>query len=541
MPESLKPLNHVMLMEPQNGVYTGFQGLVRTEPLGLQYIAGAIAPLDPSQHQYVKDVSIHDDRIQPGGWKEKMKQNPPDMIGIKCNYTADVPIVYKLVKEIREEVGKDIPIVIGGHHISLRPSDVFIEGVDAVAVGPGEEIMRNLITAWEKKRSFSTVKGIWYKDENGDWKSNVPSSTISPLFEVNSCQMNERPWPRRDLVAQYRKMGNGYYFLYYPNVASIESARGCIGGCGFCTIPKFHNRQYHVQSVERTVKEIAALSDDIKYAIFVDDLAFWPRIQKDSRTGQMRIYDPGLELARVLTTEGLQDRIRFWGQIRSDSVYPKNPKLRQMARQKFHELAQTGLDMTLVGFESLVNAGNLQSVKKGTSLETNITAAAILQDEGIRIWAAQIIFPDWTAEDYRKVIEANNKLKIQAPQFTILTPLPGSEDYERAWNAGILTTLNPGRYNFFDWVIPTKLPPERTYELSAELYQETGSSIASKEAIKAALKAGRTTLAALRTFKEIFAKMQNPEAHLANIRRYDPEEEAEWKERTERNRLKYAV
>ena len=159
MPETLtKPyLKNVALIEPQNGIYTGFQGLVRTEPLGLEYIAGAICSLDTNQPRVVEEVTIFDDRLAPGEWREKMRQNPPDMIGIRLSYTADVPIVHKLVRDIREEVGSDIPVVIGGHHISLRPSDAFIDGVNAVVIGPGEVPMRDLVKAWAKDHSFESV------------------------------------------------------------------------------------------------------------------------------------------------------------------------------------------------------------------------------------------------------------------------------------------------------------------------------------------------------------------------------------------------
>ncbi|HLY63966.1 MAG TPA: cobalamin B12-binding domain-containing protein, partial [Chloroflexota bacterium] len=134
-------LDNVLLIVPQNGYYTGFQGLVQTEPLGIEYVAGAVSEL-------AKDVRIHDDRIRPGGWKDKVRQHPPDMVGIGCQYTADVPVVKQLAREVREMVGPDVPIVIGGHHIGLRPADVFMPEVAAVVRGPGEEPFREIVKAW---------------------------------------------------------------------------------------------------------------------------------------------------------------------------------------------------------------------------------------------------------------------------------------------------------------------------------------------------------------------------------------------------------
>lgn len=530
MPETLKPLNRVILIEPKNGIYTGFQGLVRTEPLGLECVAGAISPFDPNLPRTVENVLIHDDRLQPGGWREKMRQNPPDIIGVRCSYTADVPIVHQLIKEIREEVGKEIPIIVGGHHISLRPSDAFIDGVNAVVIGPGEEPMKELTEAWGKKRSFKDIRNIWYRDGAGKWQSNVSPRQISSSLEFNSCGMDNRPLPRRDLVAEYRKMGDGYFFLYYPNVAAVESSRGCRFRCSFCSVYNFHQGKYAVESPSRTVNEIRALPDDIKYVILVDDLAFNSAVYKNPLTGRRELYDPGMKLAEELKRLGLEDRIRFWAQVRTDDVYPKDPADRKRAEEKFDKLAGVGLDMTLNGLESLSSPGELKRVNKGNSVEANIRGIEILHKKGIRVWGAQIVFPGWTEEDYMLAIKTNNKLSIEAPQFTILTPLPGSSDYEKALSRGELTTLNPAHYDFFHWVIQTKLRPEETYKLIARLYQETGSSLNSLEGIKADIKTGRTTLDALRAFQERFAKMQDAQTHLSNIRQADSTQEAWWRD-----------
>ena len=70
-------LNNVLLIVPQNGYYTGFQGLVQTEPLGIEYVAGGVSDL-------AKNVQIHDGRIKPGGWRDKARRNSPDVVCIGC-------------------------------------------------------------------------------------------------------------------------------------------------------------------------------------------------------------------------------------------------------------------------------------------------------------------------------------------------------------------------------------------------------------------------------------------------------------------------
>jgi len=498
-------VNNVLLIEPQNGYYTGFQGLVQTEPLGLEFVAGAITPL-------VKDVQIHDDRIKPDGWKEKVNKNPPDIIGIRCNYTADVPTVRNLVRSVRQELGKYTPIVIGGHHISLRPSDMFIPEVSAVVIGPGEIPFQNVVSEWEKRRSLDRVPNIWYQDKEGEFKSNVPDPKISPNFEYDSPEMNERPSPRRDLVTEFR---DGYYFLYYPEPYSQETARGCRFRCTFCSVWNFHGGKYEVESSSRTVTEIAALGDKAKYINLVDDLAY-SDINAASETAD--------ELLRL----GIKKR--FWAQIRADNVWPRDPAKRLEHQKTFEKLAEAGLDMTLVGLESF-DPKELKRVNKGSTVEANIEAIKFLRSLNVKIWGAQIVFPNWEVDDFSRAIEINQQLGIECPQFTILTPLPGTPDYDNAKKRGLLTTEDPGMYDFFHWVVPTKLPPEEMYSQIARLYRETspfakrpdGKPVSFREAIKYAksiqadIAEGRTTPEAVAEFTKRFKGLQDEQEHLAHL------------------------
>lgn len=536
MPETLtKPyLKHVAFVEPQSNVYPGFQGIVRTEPLGLEYIAGAICPLDPDKPRLAESVTIYDDRVLPGEWLEGMRQNPPDMVGIRLSYTADVTRVHQLARAIKKEVGPDIPILVGGHHASLRPADMFIKEIAAVAIGQGEEIMKKAVQEWGEKHSLEGLEGVWYQGKDGEFHPNLIRRKGGRVFESDSCLMNERPLPRRDLVEKYR---NGYYFLYYPEVASMETTRGCVANCGFCSVWRFHEGNFLVQSAERTVEEIASLAaNGTKYITNIDDLAFHPLPRINPKTGIKELYNPGRDIAEGLKRRGLSGKVRFWGQIRADDVYPKDPELRPWAEETFAMLAEAGFDMALVGVESLVNDEDLKAENKGTDLETNNNAIKILKKLGIRVWAAQIIRPEWDIEDYDRVIEANRALEIEAPQFTNLTPLPGSVDYGRKLRSGKIKAFHPSRYNFFDWVEETRLPEGVTHEQNARLNRETGGGTTLIRRAVQDLREGRTTNYWIRTFGGNFAVMQDPKAHLERIIPVDPAEEEMWKDRITNSR-----
>ena len=90
--------------------------------------------------------------------------------------------------------------------------------------GPGETPFRELVKAWGKKRTFDGVRDVWTRTEDGEYAANMDPIKIRPHFKYNSPVMDERPQPRRDLVEEFR---DDYFFLFYPKVYSVETARGC--------------------------------------------------------------------------------------------------------------------------------------------------------------------------------------------------------------------------------------------------------------------------------------------------------------------------
>ena len=213
------------------------------EPLGLEYLGGAIAD--------IADVRIHDMRVDPTPLSDVLRDFVPDLVGLRQNYMVDADSVKEVAREVKH-IASDIPVVVGGHHVSLCPEDAFSPDVDAIVVGEGEWTFRRMVQQLQASSSLDGVDVI-HRTRSGEYdRSNVRVIAKSSLKQFDSPTMNERPQPAGHLVDRYRP---DYYFLYHERPYSIEMARGCIYRCNFCSVHEFFNGTFRVQGNDRTLND----------------------------------------------------------------------------------------------------------------------------------------------------------------------------------------------------------------------------------------------------------------------------------------------
>ena len=157
-----------------------------------------------------------------------------------------------------------------------------------------------------------------------------------------------------------------------------------------------------------------------------------------------------------------------------------------------------GLYAVLLGLEG--SASTLEAVNKKTTVEINDQAIKILQDNGVIIWGAFIARPEWDAADFKRLADYVRSRNITHTQFTVLTPLPGTELYNQ-WRDRLLTT-DYTCYDALHAVVPTKLPREEFYRNMAELYRQINLApyfdmIRNGKLTIANMKQGRDMLAAM--------------------------------------------
>ncbi len=125
-------------------------------PLGLAYLAGYL-------RVHMKDVSIN---IISSDEKLDFMKYKPDIVGM-TSVSQNFNIAKELAAMIKKE--KNIPIAIGGHHISALPH-LLTKDMDVAAIGEGEQTFLEIVELVKSKKfsaaNLHNVKGIAFR-ENG--------------------------------------------------------------------------------------------------------------------------------------------------------------------------------------------------------------------------------------------------------------------------------------------------------------------------------------------------------------------------------------
>ena len=132
--------------------------------------------------------------------------------------------VYREVKELREQFGKDLTIIGGGAHASIRPKELLANGFDYAVVGEGEYVLPDLIWHLMNDRNPLSIPSV--VDKTVD---EVPLPKNFPIVELDKCPP---------------------FALGMNILGPIEVTRGCPFKCKFCSTPFLTGGRVRHRSVE---------------------------------------------------------------------------------------------------------------------------------------------------------------------------------------------------------------------------------------------------------------------------------------------------
>lgn len=417
---------NILLLRPHPGnEQFGLGPFFRVEPLGLEYVAAALLPLGHS-------VTIADLRFRPGAatW---VRRTRPRVVGISCLHALEYDRVVETAREVRR-AAPDAFILVGGHAAMAFNAPLEDDSIDAVIMDDGEETMPTLVRALDKGVPLREVPALRLKTADG-WVSTPPLPARTGLDLV--------PLPARDLVSRHR---SGYHCLLFKPVWLIETARGCPFRCSFCSIWQLYDRTYRERSIAAVVEDFANTGD----AVFVADDLFWNNPPRS------------MELARALKKRGVFKR---WILVQSRT------DLISRSAELLEEWRPIAGDFDIfLGFEFATDRG-LSGITKDAGVKESLAAAEVARSHRYGINGNFLIDPDWDEDDFRHLWDFVAAHGLQRSGFTLLTPLPGTELYER--DKARLKGLPWADFDMHHLLWEPKLGAERFCELYAETWRRS--------------------------------------------------------------------
>lgn len=306
--------------------------------------------------------------------------------------TSEIPSAYAIADGFRKAGTK---VVMGGVHVSALPEEALLHA-DSVVIGEAELVWQRLLEDFSK----------------GELRQRYRAERL--------CDMGDMAIPRRGLLD--RKMfGSGFN--------TLQATRGCPFNCDYCTVTAFFGNKFRVRPVDSVIEEIRGL--EAKELFFMDDNI---------------VGKPAY--ARELFEKLIPLKVK-WGSQASITM-AKDPELLRL-------YSRSGGRYAFIGFESL-SQKNLDKMRKSwNSAKDYKEAIKRIHDAGINIIGSFVFGLD---EDDRTVFQDTfdfiMEANIDAAQFHILTPLPGTVTYAALEGEGRITDRDWEKYHTGEVVFKPK-------------------------------------------------------------------------------------
>ena len=337
------------------------------------------------------DVRVYIEDIQAIDMSEVLSA---DLVAVSA-ITSTAPQSYKLADMMRA-AGK--VVVMGGTHTSFM-ADEGMQHADFIVRGEGEFAFQELVDAIQRGAGFDKIQNLTYRTDGGRVVSN-PERPKIPNLDVN-------PIPDYHLISGWKPGG----------IVSVATSRGCPFSCTFCSVPGMYGHAFRTHSIDRVLEELQLHKGNM-YTFFADDIF---------TANKKRVK----ELLRKMIDRNLTPE---WGaQVRTETV--DDPELLQLMRD-------SNCFNVYVGFES-INPRTLKLFQKKQDLAKIERSIERFHEHKIRIHGMFVVGSD---EDDVETIDATAefalKHDIDSVQFMILTPIPGSPDWDSLYDKGNKYVIN---------------------------------------------------------------------------------------------------
>ena len=398
-------------------------------PLSLGYLAGTLA----QEGIEVKILDFLVTHYHPRKLRRELEEYRPQLVGVTC-VTLNYPIARRMLK-VCKDFDPRIFTIIGGPHVTFALEETLLSSpwIDAIVIGEGERTLLELVRAVAEGKDIHQVHGIACV-HRGTVVKTPPQAPIENLDQI--------PLPARELLpmARYRALGTP---------CTVITSRGCPYSCIFCSGHRMFGPRVRFRSPGLVVDEIEKLQHDFGLA-------------------KINIVDDTFTLNHNHTRAVCEEMLRRSLNLKW-SVFARVDRISEdLARL----MNRAGCEWVLFGVES-ADEEILKTIKKGTTPDDVRRGVKIAAEAGINVFNSFILgLPGESRDTAHKSLAFGDELyqKYGAKYgFHMLSPLPGTEIYERAKDYGIrILSRNWAHYNANE-------PITETATMSTEMVKEAMS------------------------------------------------------------------
>jgi len=349
------------------------------------------------------EVDILDGRTDQN-YRDKILAHRDDLlfVGFSC-LTGQISHGVEIARFVRERC-PEIPLVWGGWHPTIfHEASLRSPLADVVARGEGEEIVRDLTRAFQKRSGLEDILGITYK-ANGDIRVN-PDRPIAREF--------------KKLELPYELLDSRRYEVSKGRV-SIITSRGCPQNCSYCSIQSYYTRHWYGRTAAEIVDQVEYLKNrfNVRHVTFQDSNYFVdPRRTK--------------AVSEEMIRRGLDITWEASGHTKA---------MIATGKETLELVRKSGCQQISVGVES-GSPRMLNIIHKGLKLEDVFKLVGLIDGSGITFRANYIIgLPGETTEDLMATFNMVRKLHNIYPNLKVSVymyhPIPGSPLYEEEMKGG---------------------------------------------------------------------------------------------------------
>ena len=277
-------------------------------------------------------------------------------------------------------------------------------------------VMGGLTVSSIPDKAREHADAIVYGEAEGVWPEvvrDVENKQLKPYYSRNGfCDAREIPVPRRELLT------GDYTYRGIRMMDLVETSRGCRFGCFPCQVPYIAGKSHRQRDIVKVVDEIAAIDND---RVFIVDNAM------EQNEEHQRAF--------------------FKELVRANKAWVAHPI---SAKPDILEVAaESGCWFV---YQAIWDTSDRMRQK-----------IKMMHDFGIAVEGTILLGTDEHGPDiFKKMCDFLLECELDLAEFTVVTPFPGTEFYNKMKSAGRILHEDYAHFNAEEVVIkPAKMTPQQ--------------------------------------------------------------------------------